>query len=172
MNNTETGALTGAGLGAVGGAIVGSAFHRPGVGAAIGAGAGGLTGAAVGNAEDKREERTAAAVQAQAQAQAQARALQLNDVVQLTQQRVPDDIIINQIRTSPTVFRLSGDEVVWLRRNGVSDAVIRELQLTAWRAPRRVYTEVPYDPAVVVVEPAPPPVAVGVGFGYTHYRHW
>jgi hypothetical protein len=166
MNHTETGALTGAGLGGVGGAIVGSAVGRPGVGAAIGAGLGGATGALVGNSEDRHEERQ----EARAAAVAQARALGLTDVAQMSRQGVPDDIIINQIRTSPTAFQLSGTDIVWLRENHVSDAVIREMQLTAARPPRRVYTEVPvYEPGVVVVEPAPP---VSIGFGYTRYRRW
>jgi hypothetical protein len=164
MNHTESGALTGAGLGALGGAIIGSAVRRPGVGAAIGAAAGGVTGAAIGNAEDKREERQ----QAQAVAAAQARALGVTDVAQMARQNVPDDIIINQIRTSPSVFQLTATDIQWLRENRVSDAVIREMQLTAMRAPRRVYVEgAVYQPVVVVDEP--PPVAVGVGF---YRRRW
>jgi uncharacterized membrane protein len=158
--NTETGAAVGGGLGALTGAVVGSAVRAPVAGAAIGAGVGALTGAAIGHDEDKREARAAAAVQA--------RALGLTDVAQMAQQNVPDDIIINQIRVSPTVFTLSATDITWLRENRVSDAVIREMQLTATRLPRRVYTEAPvygYDPGVVVVEPA-------VGVGYVRYRRW
>jgi hypothetical protein len=165
--NTETGALAGAGVGGVTGAVIGSAVRRPGVGAAIGAGVGALTGAAIGNAEDKREARQEAqAVAASAAAQTQG----LTDIAQMARKGVPDDIIINQIRTSPVVYTLSADQIDWLRQNTVSDAVIRELQLTATRMPRRVYVEGPvYQPGVVVVE-EPPPVAVGVGFGYR--RRW
>ena len=156
-NNTETGALAGAGIGGLGGAILGSAVRAPVAGAAIGAAVGGLTGAAIGNDKDRQEARAAAV--------AQSRALGLTDVAQMAQQNVPDDIIINQIRTSPTVFNLSSTDITWLRENRVSDAVIREMQLTAARLPRRYYVE----PAPVVVVD-PPPVGVGIGFGYG--RRW
>jgi hypothetical protein len=159
---TETGALAGAGLGGLGGALIGSAVHAPVAGAAIGAAAGAVTGAAVGNAEDRKEAHNAAV------AAAQARALGLTDVAQMAQQGVPDNLIINQIRTSPTVFHLSATDITWLRENRVSDVVIGEMQNTVLRTPRRVYME---GPPVVVVE-EPPPVAVGVGFGYTRYRRW
>ncbi|HEX5270123.1 MAG TPA: glycine zipper domain-containing protein [Gemmataceae bacterium] len=165
--NTETGALAGGGIGAVTGAIVGGAFHRPGLGAAIGAGTGAVAGAAIGNAEDKRESRDQArAVAASVEAQQQG----LTDVAKMAQQGVPDDIIINKIRTSPVVYNLTADQITWLRQYRVSDTVIREMQTTAMRVPQRVYVEGPvYQPGVVVVE-EPPPVAVGVGFGYR--RRW
>jgi hypothetical protein len=163
-SNTETGALAGAGVGGITGAIIGSAVRRPGIGAAIGAGAGALTGAAIGNAEDKKEARQQAdAVAASVQAQQQG----LKDAATMTQQGISDDIIINKIRTSPTVYNLSADQIVWLRQYHVSDAVIREMQMTATRVPQRVYVE---GPAPVVVVEDPPPVAVGVGFGYR--RRW
>jgi outer membrane lipoprotein SlyB len=163
---TETGALAGAGLGGLGGALIGSAVHAPVAGAAIGAAAGAVTGAAVGNAEDRKEARQqyATAVAAAAQAQSQG----MSDIVQLTRQGTPDNIIINQIRTSPVVYNLAANQIQWLRDNGVSTAVITEMQTTAMRAPRRVYVD---GPPVVVVEEPPPPV-VGVGFGYTRYRRW
>jgi hypothetical protein len=167
-NNTETGALVGAGAGGLTGAVIGSALHRPGLGAAIGAGAGALTGAAIGNAEDKKEaKQEAQAVAASAQAQMQG----LTDVATMARRHEPDDIIINQIRTSPVVYHLSAEQIDWLRNNGVSDPVIRELQQTAMRLPRRVYVEgAVYQPSPVVVVEEPPPVAVGVGFGYR--RRW
>jgi len=163
--NTETGALTGAGVGGVGGAIVGSALHAPGLGAVIGAGAGALTGAAIGHAEDKREAREQAqAVAASIQIQQQG----MSDIARMTLNKVPEDIIINQVRTSPIIYSLAPNQIDWLRQNGVSDTVIREMQTTALRLPRRVYVEGPvvYPPPAVVVEPAP--VAVGVGIGYHH----
>jgi outer membrane lipoprotein SlyB len=164
---TETGALAGAGIGGLGGAAIGSLAHAPVAGAAIGAAAGALTGAAVGNSEDRKQERAAAAA-------AQARALGMTDVAQMAQQGVSEAIIINQIRTSPTIFHLSATDITWLRENRVSDAVIAEMQNTALRQPRRVYVEgaAVYQPAPVVVYEEPPPVGVGIGIGYTHYRRW
>jgi uncharacterized membrane protein len=166
-SNTETGALAGAGVGALTGAVIGSAVRRPGVGAAIGAGAGALTGAAIGNAEDKREARDQAQVVA---ASAQAQMQGLTDIAQMARKNVPEDIIINQIRTSPVIYNLSAEQIDWLRQNSVSDAVIREVQMTRSRLPQRVYVNGVYQPAPVVVVEEPPPVAVGIGFGYR--RRW
>jgi outer membrane lipoprotein SlyB len=169
--NTETGALAGAGLGGLGGAAIGSLAHAPVAGAVIGAAAGGLTGAAIGNDKDRKEaqQQHAQAVAASVQAQQQG----MTDIVQMTQQRVSDGIIINHVRTSPVVYNLAANQLEWLHNNGVSDAVIREMQNTLLRAPRRVYVEgAVYGPPPVMVVEEPPPVSVGVGFGYTHYRRW
>src|SRR5204863_6467413 len=77
MNNTQSGALAGTGLGAFTGAIIGSASGHPGAGAAIGAATGMVAGGLVGNAEDAREDRDAAVAHAQyqsARSEAMARA--------------------------------------------------------------------------------------------------
>jgi hypothetical protein len=115
-----------------------------------------LLGGAIGNDVDKekaRQERIAAA---------EARHLNITDVASMAQQHVSDGIIINQIRTTGSVYNLTADEIVWLRQQGVSEAVIAEMQATAYRPVRRVYTPAP----VVVYEPPPPPVSVGVGIGF------
>src|SRR6266436_1983102 len=126
-------------------------------GGAIGAG----TGALIGNAADEREKKTEAAIAA-AQAQQQ---IGLTDIVQMAQQHVSDPVIISQIRSSHSVYQLSAQDTIWLKQNGVSDAVITDMMATA-RYPRRVYTAAPvYGEPVLVVEP-PPPVAVGVGVGF------
>ena len=156
MNNTEKGALTGGGVGAVAGGLIGSATHHTGAGAAIGAVTGGLIGGAVGNDMDKekaKQERIAAA---------EARQLNITDIATMAQQHIGDGIIINQIRSTGSVYHLSTDEIVWLRQQGVSEGVIAEMQATAYRPVRRVYTPAP----VVVVEQPPPPVSVGVGIGF------
>ena len=78
--------------------------------------------------------------------------------------KTPENIIINQIRTSPIVYTLAPNQIEWLRQNGVSDVVITEMQTTAMRLPQRVYVEgAVYQPApaVVVEEPG---VAVGIGY--------
>jgi hypothetical protein len=69
------------------------------------------------------------------------------------------------------VFQLSANDTVWLKQQGVSDAVIQEMFASGSRYPRRVYSAAPvYSQPVYVVEPPPPPVAVGFGFGYG--RRW
>jgi outer membrane lipoprotein SlyB len=156
MNNTEKGALAGGGIGAGAGALIGHATGHTGAGAVIGGLAGGLLGGAVGNDIDKdkaRQERIAAA---------EARQLQITDIATMAQQHISDGIIINQIRTTGSVYHLSTDEIVWLRQQGVSEGVIAEMQATAYRPVRRVYTPAP----VVVVEQPPPPVSVGIGVGF------
>jgi hypothetical protein len=159
LSHTENGALAGGAIGAGTGAIIGHATGHTGPGALIGAGVGALSGGLIGHAMDKSEEK-----QAQIAAQGQ---IGMTDVVQMTQSHVSDDIIINQIRTTGTVFRLSGNDITWLKQNGVSDAVVYEMQATATRYPRRVYTAAPvYEPVYVY---DPPPVSVGVGFvGHVH----
>lgn len=172
LNHTEKGALGGAGLGGVAGGIIGHQLGDTAAGAAIGAGLGGIAGGLTGHAIDESERKTDARIQAAA---AQARApLGLTDVIQMTQQHISDDLIINQIRASGSVYTLSPNDIYLLKSNGVSDAVIREMQATGYRPPRRVYSEVPVYPAPVCervyVYPAPPPPPVfGVGLGYTRY---
>jgi hypothetical protein len=158
MNSTEKGALTGGGIGAGAGALIGHATGHTGAGAVIGGLTGGLLGGAIGNDIDKekaQQERIAAATPPP---------LQLTDIASLAQQHVGDNLIINQIRTTGSVYHLTSDQIVWLKQQGVSDAVISEMQATAYRPARRVYTSAP----VVVYEapPPPPPVSVGVGIGF------
>lgn len=147
-NNTESGAVAGGAIGAGTGALIGSATGHAGVGALVGAGVGALSGGLIGASADHAEKKAA-----------EARAMEMSDIVSMTQQHVSDVIIINQIRTSPTVFHLSGSDIAWLKQNGVSDAVISEMQATAYRYPHHYYTDGP-----VYVAP-PPPVSVGVGIG-------
>lgn len=167
MTQTDKGVLGGGAIGAGTGAIVGNALGHTGAGAAIGGVVGALSGGLIGNSIEKSEQRTEAriaAAQAQTQAQSQ---IGMADVIQMAQNHISDNVIISQIRTSGSVFHLSGQDVVLLKQNGVSDCVVQEMQATATRAPRRVYAASPVYQSVYVVEPAPPPVAVG--FGYTRY---
>ncbi len=167
MSNTEKGALAGGGIGAGAGALIGSATHHTGVGAvaggALGALAGGLTGNAIDESEKKQQAQIAAATAAQRAP------LGLTDIVNMVQQHITDDVIISQIRTTGSVYRLSPSDINWLKQNGVSDAVVMEMQATATRYPRRVYTATPvYQEPVYIYEPPPPPVSVALGFGYSH----
>jgi len=166
MSNTDRGVLGGGAVGAGTGALIGNATGHTGAGALIGAGVGAVTGGLIGNAADERERKTEAQIAA-AQARQQ---LGMTDIVQMTQQHISDGVIINQIRSSYSVYHLSAQDTMWLKQNGVSDTVITEMMATANRYPRRVYTATPVyaDPVVVVEEPPPPPVGVGIGFGYTH----
>lgn len=150
MNNAETGALGGGALGAGVGALAGSATGHTGGGALIGGGIGALLGGLFGHAADKSEQHAQAAVAA-----AQARALQLTDVAQMSQQHISDDVVIGQIRSTGTIYNLQPSDIYWLKQNGVSDVVIREMQATPSRF---------YYPRPVYVEAPPPSVSFGVGY--------
>ena len=159
MSNTDKGVLAGAGLGSAAGTLVGGSRGHAGAGAliggALGAVAGGLTGSAIDRSERKQAQAAAVA--------AQQRALALQDVADLTANGSSDAVIINQIRTSGSVYHLSAQDVIWLQNSGVREPVIREMQATAYRAPRLVYAPAP---PVYVYPPPPPPVGVGVGFSF------
>jgi hypothetical protein len=146
-----TGALAGGALGTGIGALAGGRHSGTAAlaGGLIGAAAGGLTGAAVDASNNKKAQQTAAA-------QVAARAPTYEDIVRMTQSGVPDREIIDQIRTSGAIYHPNSDQLVYLNQNGVHEAVISELQATAYARP--VYVR----PApVVYVEPAPPPPVIG-----------
>ncbi|MBL8797043.1 MAG: hypothetical protein JNM56_24290 [Planctomycetia bacterium] len=165
MSHTDKGVLGGAALGSGVGAIIGSATKNTGAGAVVGGLAGGLAGGVIGNSIDESEKRQEIRLAAaQAAAQPQTPPLGLTDIVQMAQQRISDAIIIQQIRTTNSVYHLSPADLQWLNANGVSDAVVMEMQATANRPPKRVYVPAPRE-RVVIVEP-PPPVGIGIGFGY------
>jgi hypothetical protein len=158
MNNTEKGMLGGAALGTGAGALIGRGNPAAMV---LGGVAGTMVGGLAGNAQDHREDRKAWA-QASANAHA-ARQMSINEVVQLSQQRVPDQMIVNQMNTTGSTFDLRGDDLTYLRQQGVSDHVITQMQIRRGGQPVVMHPA----PRVVYVEPPPPPphVSVGVGFG-------
>ena len=164
QSSTGTGALAGGALGAGIGALAGGR-RNAGVGALAGGLIGAGTGAIVGNAADRADKQQA---QAQAAAVAAAQAnppLSLQDVVTLTANGSSDEVIINQIRTSGSVYQLTAQDIVYLQNNGVRQPIITEMQATAYRPVRRVYTAVPATQPVYVYPAAPPPP---VGFGVTY----
>lgn len=176
MNNTQSGAVVGTGLGAVTGAIVGEAAGgHPGVGALIGAATGAAAGGLVGNAEDAKQERDAAVAQAQyaqAQSQALANAITESDVVTMARSGVGDNVIINSLRTRGCRWDGTPDTVIRLKQQGVSDQVISAMQSIGLR-PAPAVGAVPPPPGYYY--PPPPPAAGGVvvvGPGYYGPRYW
>lgn len=176
MSNTGKGALAGGAIGAGTGALIGQAAGgKAGPGAIIGGAAGALVGGAIGNEEDRREREALnnRVNQAEAQAAATRNHLGMADVMQLAKDGHSDDVIINQIQTTGSTYDLSTEDLRMLRANGVSDAVIKEMQNhrpNAYRRPR--YVAVPAGPPVIYgppppvyfVAPPPPPPVFGVGF--------
>ena len=172
MNNTQSGALAGTGLGAVAGAIVGEATGHPGAGALIGAATGAAAGGLIGNAEDAKEEKNAAIAQAQHEqvvSQAMANAVKESDVVTMTRSGVGDDVIITALRTRGCLWDGTPDAVIRLKHEGVSDRVITAMQTTGLHAAPAAGAPGPY------YYPPPPPVGGGVvvvGPGYYGPRYW
>jgi outer membrane lipoprotein SlyB len=169
MNNTEAGLLGGGAIGGLLGAGVGALAHAPVAGAAIGAATGAAVGGLAGADQDRQERREKVQV-AVATQQALARAPSCSEIVQMTRNGVPENNIILQIQNSGVAYNLTSDEISYLSQNGVSSAVIAELQS---RVPGRVYAAPPvvYTRPAYVYDPyAPPPVSVGVGV--VGYRRW
>jgi hypothetical protein len=156
MNNTQSGALAGTGLGAVTGAIIGEATGHPGAGALIGAATGAVAGGAIGSAEDKREEQEAAVAHAQyenARNQAIARAVTEADIVSMVRNNVGDDIIVNSIRTRGCLWDGTPESVIRLKNAGISDRVITAMQYSTVHAPATAGAAPPPPGGVVVVTP-------------------
>lgn len=174
MSHTERGALTGGGIGAGVGALAGSLVGKAGAGAALGGVAGGLIGGLAGNEEDKAERQQLEHQLVAAQAAAALPPLSLEDIARMAQSHTSDQVIINQIRTTGSVYRLNAAQIQWLREQGVSDAVVMEMQNTAARRPVAVAPPPPvivHEPTPVIVRPAPvyvvPPRPA---FGVTYIR--
>src|SRR5437879_5136444 len=110
MSNTDKGVLAGGGIGAGTGALIGSATHHTGAGAliggAVGALAGGLTGAAIDDSERKQDAKLVAATAPPARGP-----LRIDEVAQMARDHISDEVIINQIRTSRTIFNLSVEDI-------------------------------------------------------------
>ena len=160
-----TGALAGGGIGAGIGALVGSATGNPQAGAAIGGILGAGVGTAVGAEADADKANRASDV-----AVAQARAdeanaptsrgpLSVEDVIRMsktdpaTNTRVSDDVIMNYIRTSNSVYNLQPADLQYLSANGVSERVIIEMNNTRNRTATRIVREP--TRTVIVREPTP-----------------
>ncbi len=102
------------------------------------------------------------------QQNAQRAALGLQDVATpLARNGTPDDIIMNQIRTSGVVYHLRSEDILYLQQNGVHPCVIETMQATAAAPPPGVVYVA--NPPPVVIYREPPPV-VSVGWGW--HRGW
>jgi hypothetical protein len=111
----------------------------------IGAGVGAIGGALVGNAmdeQDRKKEREEQRAQDRAYASDyEARrteaysggAVTKRDVVRWTSRGTRDDVIIDRIERSGTVFHLSRADEQDLRDSGVSEMVIQDMRATARR---------------------------------------
>jgi outer membrane lipoprotein SlyB len=166
-DNTGTGALMGGAIGAISGAAIGGP-RNSGEGALIGAAAGVIAGGLMGHQIDQQQ-------QAQLRAQApqtyvrveQGQPLGIADIKAMARAGVADDVIISQIISSHTVFRLNAADVIDLHNSGVSDRVVNYMINT----PNTATAAPPPQTTTVVAQGAPPAppaetVVVAPGPGY------
>lgn len=148
-SKAQTGALVGAGGGALLGGAIGSLSHsRAGAGAAIGAGAGAIGGYLVGNEMDKKDQKARDAAARDSARTARSRdyetqspppraaattdgSLSRDDVIRWSKDGVKDEIIIDRIERSGTTFRLTAADENALRNANVSDEVLRAMKNTS-----------------------------------------
>jgi uncharacterized protein YcfJ len=129
-----TGALVGgAGGAAVGGGIGSFSHSRAGEGALIGGAVGAVGGAVVGNEMDKKDQRDRerASRRAREERYDSDRRVTKKDVIKWTKDGVKDEIIIDRIDRSGTVFRMTAADENDLRDAGVSEDVVRAMKNTA-----------------------------------------
>jgi len=169
-SKTAQGAGIGGAIGAGTGALIGKANNGKAgqgalVGGLIGAGVGGL----IGNEHDRRDKAEAEERIRQAEASPP---MSVNDVIQLTKDNTPEDVIVSQIRSTGSTFQLTTEDIRTLNSSGVSPTVIKEMQ---YRRPDRqphprygppgpvIVQPVPGPVYVMPAPPPPPPVGFGVG---------
>lgn len=156
QNNTAGGALIGGAMGAITGAAIGGRSHG-GQDALIGAAVGAVAGGLFGNAADREQEARLKAQAPQTYARVdQGQPLSLADVKALAKAGISEEVIISQIKSSRTVFRLSAADIIELRDAGVSDKVVNYMINT----PSTVGDSGAAPAGTVVVQQAPPPPPV------------
>jgi outer membrane lipoprotein SlyB len=168
QNNTGSGALIGGAMGAVTGAAIGG--RRNGAeDAALGMAAGAVAGGLMGFAVDRDQEARLKAQAPQTYVRVdQGQPLSVADVKALARAGINEDVIINQIRASHTVYHLSAADIVDLRDSGVTNNVINYMistpSLVGDVPPTAVIQQAPPAPlveTVVVASPGPDYLWVG-----------
>jgi hypothetical protein len=165
-NNTGTGALTGGAVGAASGAVIGG--RNAGEGALIGGAIGAVAGGLIGNSMDQQQRAYLRTQAPETYARVdQGQPLSVADVKSLAKAGISEDVIINQISISHTVFHLSTADIIDLRDSGMSDKVIDFMINT----PNSPGGNSEMTPQTTIVDTAPPPapvetVAVAPGPGY------
>jgi outer membrane lipoprotein SlyB len=119
-----TGALVGAGGGALAGGLI---THSPTgalVGGAIGAATGAIVGAALDSSDRSRLESQSPSTVRKID---QGEPLSVDDVKKMSKAGLSDDVINNQIDATHTVFHLKAADIVDLKKSGVSQRVINHM---------------------------------------------
>ncbi len=116
-----TGALAGGGLGALSGGLITHSATGAVVGGAIGAAAGGLIGYALDEQDRKTMQQNSPNTLQKIDNKEQ---LDIQDVENMSKNGLSDDVIINQIKSTESVFHLTTDQIIELKNAGVSQKVI------------------------------------------------
>jgi outer membrane lipoprotein SlyB len=178
-DNTGSGALIGAGTGA----LIGGANGRGGGGALIGAAVGAIAGGLIGHSMDQDQQARLRAQAPQTYVRVdQGQPLGVADVKALAAAGVGDNVIISQIRNSRTVYHLSAADIIDLRDAGVSNPVIDfmintpgsigESSAVAAQAGTVVVTQPPPPPSVDTVVVAPGPDYVWIDGEWVWNGRW
>ena len=118
---TGTGALAGAGVGALAGGLIGGNATGALIGAGVGALAGGLIGAALDEQDRKIMEQNSPQTLQRIDNRQQ---LSIYDIEALSKNGINDDVIIGQIQNTKSVFYLTPEQIIELKDAGVSQRVI------------------------------------------------
>jgi len=119
---TKGGALIGGVVGAAGGGIIGHQSGHGWEGAAIGAATGAVAGGLIGNQMDKADQKAQ---------EVNPNHLGMLQIVDMASKGVPDDVIIEEIRRTNSVYNLSSETITYLKDNKVGDKVIDEMLSTS-----------------------------------------
>ncbi len=118
---TGSGALAGGATGA----IIGSMAGRGGGGAIVGGALGAIVGGLIGHGLDQEHEARLRSQAPQTMERVeQGQPLTVQDVEELSRAGISDDLIINQIRNSRTVYHLTTTDIIAMKNSGVSERVI------------------------------------------------
>lgn len=120
-------AATGAVLGGLGGAAIGSQSGKALPGAAIGAALGTIGGAAIGDSIDEQAARNRAVIEQRVGRQMSGRVTHA-DVVAMSAAGLGDQVIITHIRAHGVAQPVDAQSLIMLKQNGVSDGVLAALQ--------------------------------------------
>jgi len=153
--HTRQGALLGGLTGAGMGAAIGSVRGETGAGAAIGSAVGAAAGAALGNGVDRSEARFESEQRA-AEAEAYAGASSIAAIVEMSAAGLSDGVIISHLGDRGLREQLGPGDLIAMKQEGVSDAVIKAAQSISGRP---IHRSGPITPVVFnepVVVPACP----------------
>jgi len=112
---TKTAAVTGGVLGAVAGGVIGHQMGEGVAGAAIGAAVGAVGGGLLGNEWDKADKDAL---------DHNPNYLTIASIVDMVAKGMPDDVIIDEIKRTRSVYSLSAETIDYLKKNKVSNKVI------------------------------------------------